>query len=134
MKYHTNEIKRGFLNILAPSGPPSNVELVVTTGTSLKLTWLRPNDYLSNYDYPFNYSLCISYESKTRCHLADKGFQYTFRELQPLTEYFITIHAKSLNMSGEAFNLTASTIEIGKTHIFVSNKLMFIRNQFLAFI
>lgn len=118
-KDRTNEIKPVFPNVLAPTGPPSDVEIVHRAGTLLKLTWLRPDDYLSNHDYPFNYSLCISDKSATSCHLVDKGFQYTFRELRPLTEYFITIHAKSLNMSGEAFNLTASTIEMGKSLIFV---------------
>ena len=100
---------------IAPSGPPSDVEVVLTAGTSLKLTWSRPNDYLTDTDAPFSYNLCIKDESKTSCYLVDNGFQFAFKELQPLTEYFITIQAKSFNMFGEAFNLTASTIEMGKT-------------------
>ena len=100
--------------IIASSGPPSNVKVVYEDGTSIKLTWSRPNDYLTDYDYPFNYSLCISDRFTKTCDLAtDNGLQYSFRGLQPLTNYSITICAQSANMSGEAFNLTASTTKTG---------------------
>ena len=91
------------------------MKVVYGDGTSIKLTWSRPNDYLTDYDYPFNYSLCISDRFTKTCDLAtDNGLQYSFRGLQPLTNYSITICAQSANMSGEAFNLTASTTKTGK--------------------
>ena len=111
--------------VSAPDGSPSNVKTVYRDGTSIKLTWSRPKDSFTDFDYPFNYSLCIGQQgTNNTCDVVtDNSFHYTFKGLQPLTEYFITIRAQSANMSGEAFNLTASTIEegkISKTHYYTT--------------
>ena len=109
-------VKRSILYISAPSGPPSNIKTVYRDGTSIKLTWSRPIDYLTDFDYPFNYSLCITERFTNTCDLVvDNRFQYTFGGLQPLTNYSITIRAHSADMVGETFSFTASTTEAGKS-------------------
>ena len=100
---------------LATSGPPSDVKIVRIDGTSIKLTWSRPNDFLTNYDYPFDYMLCVSEDNFISiCYQVENNFHHTFSGLKPLTEHFITIRAESSDMSGDAFHLNISTIEAGE--------------------
>lgn len=101
-------------NFAAPSGPPTNVEIVATNETSVKLTWTRPYDYLTDDDYPFNYNVCITNEHHNFFDLTDNKLHYTFSGLQSLTNYSISIQARSGDMSGPQAKLNVTTFGPGK--------------------
>ena len=103
-----------FSYFLAPKGEPTNVEFVAINGSSVKLTWTRPNDYLTDDDYPFDYNVCITNDSHNICNMVVKKLQCTFTGLKPLTTYLISAQAHSAGMSGSSTKLSVSTIEPSK--------------------
>lgn len=102
---------------LAPSGTPSDVQVVYRNDTSIKLTWSRPDDSLTDYEYPFDYTLCIKQSKVTTsptCVHVQRALQHTFTRLTAMTNYSIDIRAQSWKKSGDVYNLSTATLEAGK--------------------
>ena len=76
--------------------------------------WTRPDDYLTDDDYPFDYRVCIKKNGHNLCDVAVKTLHYTFQGLSSNTEHEISIQAKSQEMMGDQAYLTASTTAGGK--------------------
>ncbi|CAB4039787.1 Down syndrome cell adhesion molecule 1 homolog, partial [Paramuricea clavata] len=82
-------------NEAVPSGPPLNVTFTSRGKYSLNVSWNAPNDNLWN-GKPTGYLVCYSSRARTnnpRCYGRTAALSLTINNLQPSTEYFVTVSA-----------------------------------------
>lgn len=101
---------------LAPTSP-RNLNLAVTSSTSIRASWLEPlkfNGILKRYVVMYGTA-----RSKLdgRFFTLDKSYEIT--GLEEFTEYFVQVHAET-SVSGTPSNIEqAKTLEDGKLFVFV---------------
>ena len=97
--------------------PPRNLNLVVTSSTSIRASWLEPLKFNGIFKrYVVMYGTASS-KLDGRFFTSDKSYLIT--GLEEFTEYFVQVHAET-SVSGSPSNIAqAKTLEDCKLFVFI---------------
>ena len=103
------------LLLIAPTGPPQSVEVVVINSTSVKMTWSSPLEQDTNGILRhFVINITKNTGGTQLVTLSAEHLSFTARDLQPYTSYYISIAAVTVAIGPFSGEITVEMPEAGE--------------------